>query len=53
MEVWLEVVGDTCSGPGQSDATHEQDEEHHVGECCREVHDLYNDEIIRSDLFTF
>ena len=41
MEVWFEVVGDPISGPGQSDAPHEQDEEHHVGEGGREVHDLH------------
>ena len=50
MEVWFEVVGDPIPGPGQRDASHEQDEEHHVGECRREVHDLHNDEMFSSHL---
>lgn len=40
--LWVEHVGDALNGSVQHQASHQEDEEHHVGEDGREVHDLEN-----------
>lgn len=40
--LWVEHVGDALHGSVQHQASHQEDEEHHVGEDGREVHDLEN-----------
>lgn len=40
IEIWRDVKLDAIKGPGQSDATDEEDEEHEVRVCGREVHHL-------------
>lgn len=41
LEAWREVVEDAVRGPWQSDAPHQEDEEHHVGQQCRHPHRLH------------